>query len=639
MKIYPIMTFDWSYFRSAIDGYWAESSVKAISYFAIWYDNCSTLTATILFGGVFMTSIRWTILVSLIILLLSSISCGGSDPVGGKISPVTGSTPMQRISSDGVLFDGTLYSGKDAKVSVAPDSAHLVMIQPPSGSPGVFRATCSSGAWRDAAGKDQGTSYTSDQRSFEWHAPSTSCAVQLLFVPVDISSIQLGMVVNVSNDWARDEAPSRTYDRSLAFVDPSSGQTVQAAAGELLVKLAPSVSLTAMTSLRPENDYQIMERVSNNDPVFRVKLDQGVDLLSAMQSLRKDPRVSVVEPNYIAFPALVPTDPKYGEKFEFPLIDAPQAWDIETGSPDVWVATVDTGADRDHPDLAGNIVPGKDFITGGDGLGGETPGDGIDNNGDGIIDGNVGHGTHVAGIIAAEAFNGVGACGIAFHTSILPLRVFPADGDSGASFSAIIEAVDYAATQPKVKVISMSLGTTYDSSLLQDAINTAWNAGEVIVAAAANSDTNKKYYPAAHDNVVAVAALAKNGVKAGFSNYGDWVDISAYGCGIYSTFFPDTYAYMSGTSMACPLVSGCFALLFAYDPNLTNTQAVTFLTQYSDNVDTLNPNYKGQLGSGIVNPYLALKALGNNEPGQVGDGNSDGKTSDTSLQLGPNTEG
>jgi subtilisin family serine protease len=304
----------------------------------------------------------------------------------------------------------------------------------------------------------------------------------------------------------------------------------------------------------------------------------------------------------------------------------------------VWLAVVDTGVDRDHPDLAGNVMPGADFISNGDGLGGETPGDGIDNNQDGVVDGNVGHGSHVAGIIAAEAFNGVGACGVAYNTKILPLRIFPANGDTGATFSSIIEAIGYAAEQANVRVISMSIGTTYESSLLQEAVTNAWDAGKVLVAAAANANTNSRYYPGAHEHVVAVAALNKTGQKASFSNYGDWVDISAYGTGIFSTTFNDTYAYMSGTSMACPLVSGCMALLFGYMPSLTNEQAVEFLLQYSDDVDTLNPDYAGQLGSGIVNPYLAMTALENDKPGEVSDGNSEGSFSGTDLELGPYTQ-
>jgi subtilisin family serine protease len=185
----------------------------------------------------------------------------------------------------------------------------------------------------------------------------------------------------------------------------------------------------------------------------------------------------------------------------------------------------------------------------------------------------------------------------------------------------------------------MSIATSYESSLLQSAINEAWAAGKVIVAAAANSNTDTRYYPAAHNHVVSVAAINKSGTKASFSNYGDWVDVSAYGTGIYSSYFDDTYAYMSGTSMACPLVSGCFALLFAYDPTLTNELAVDVITTFASDVYTENPDYLGQLGSGIVNPYMALNGLAHSQPGDLDEADSDGSPSDIGLEPGPRTQG
>lgn len=427
--------------------------------------------------------------------------------------------------------------------------------------------------------------------------------------------------------------------REVTFTHPVLGVEVTAAEGELLVKLKDGEPLTEMKNLRKKMDYTILGRLAMSGAVYRIKFDPDVNIAEAWAELLNDPRIEVVEPNYFAYPALVPNDPFYSEKFELPKINAPQAWDMTSGSIDVWVAVIDTGADRNHPDLANNIVPGKDFITGGDGLGGETPGDGIDNNNDGAVDQNVGHGTHVSGIICEEAFNNVGACGVAYNVKVIPLRIFPTNGDTGATFSSIIDAIGYANQQPKVRVINMSIGTTYQSTLLQNAINEAWSKGKVIVAAACNSNTSDKYYPAAHDNVVAVAALNKSGQKASFSNYGSWVDISAYGTGIYSTCFNDTYKYMSGTSMACPLVSGCFALLFSYSKILSNEQAVQILLGNTDDVNTINPDYAGLLGSGIVNPHLALVALYHSQPGEITDGRGRGRKSIFTLELGPHAQG
>jgi thermitase len=571
-----------------------------------------------------------------------AVSCGGggADPVRGSFAPALPETAITKLNTDGVIFDGSLLDSREKVFDVPPGTTHFVVLDPPSGpSDARFRASCSAGSFYVDGSPVEDLTVTAGA-SLEWRAPHSPCGVQLLFEPVDSSSdLTLGMAFDVSEGSYSVNSKPISNESETVLRDPATGEQVVAASGELLVRLAPSTPITEVLNLRAENDYQVLERISAHKPVFRLKFGPDVDIETAWQELRGDRRLEVVEPNYIAYPAVVPDDPEYGQKDEFQKIDAEQAWDLTSGSEDVWVAVVDTGADRDHPDLAGNVVPGKDFITGGDGFGGETPGDGVDNNQDGCVDQNVGHGTHVSGIIAAEAFNGAGACGIAYNCSILPLRIFPTNGDTGATFSSIVEAVGYATEQPKVRVISMSIGTTYESSLLQDAINEAWNAGKVLVAAAANANTNQRYYPAAHDNVVAVAALNKQGLKASFSNYGDWVDISAYGSGIYSTYFNDNYAFMSGTSMACPLVSGCFALLFSFDGNLANEQAVQFLTQYSDDVDSLNPDYSGQLGLGIVNPFLALSALETNKPGQVGDGQSDGSVSDTDLELGPHAQG
>ncbi len=584
-----------------------------------------------------MTKITRLALYILIISLAGLLSSCGGDPITGSLDGDP--PPIIGLNTDGVSFDGVSPGSGGGDISISPGSTHLVTFDPPSEyDDRNFEAQCSAGTWR-VDGMNAGNYLITSERSLEWVAPVENGDVQLLFVPQDVEGdLKLGMMVVVSDNWFRYPHPPSDYEREATISHPITGEPVTAAAGELLIKLNSDQPITEILVLRTAQDYRIIERISENEPVFRVKFDASVDLASAWMDLSLDPRIAVVEPNYLVYPTVVPDDPDYGNKHEFPKLDAPLAWDIATGSEDVWVAVVDTGVDRDHPDLAGNVVPGQDFILGGDGLGGETPGDGQDNNQDGIIDQNVGHGTHVAGIIAAQAFNGVGACGIAYNTKICPLRIFPTNGDTGATFSSIIQAVEYATAEDNVRVISMSIGTTYESDLLQSAINQAWYAGKLLVAAAANSNTDNKYYPAAHDNVVSVAAINKSNTKASFSNYGSWVDISAYGTGIYSTYFDDTYAYMSGTSMACPLVSGCAALLFSFDTNISNEQCVDFLTAFVDDVYEDNPEYLGQLGSGIVNPYLALNGMSHSQPGDIDDADSDGNFSDHDLELGPDPQ-
>lgn len=562
---------------------------------------------------------------------------GGINPASPGFSPINQPFNMDGVSTDGVTFDGSGSFLSTSMLNVLPGSSHLVGFDPPENRISLeFNAVCSSGTFF-VDGANAGNEVRMDGKYLEWKAPDQDGNVSLIFDewPGGGDGLRFGIKVGVSSAQPVDGAAPVPITREITFASPINGEIITAAAGELLVKLREGQPLTDIADLRASHDYDILERISPYSPVYRIRFDDESDMMSAWKDFRDDSRIMVVEPNYMAYPAVAPDDPDYSKKHEFPKIDAELAWDLETGSEDVWVAVIDTGVDRDHPDLADNVVPGMDFILGGDGLGGETPGDGIDNNNDGIVDQNVGHGTHVAGIIAEQAFNNEGACGIAYNASILPLRIFPTNGDTGATFSSIIEAVNYAVTRANVRVISMSIGTTYESSLLQDAIDYAWNSGIVLVAAAANANTNTPYFPAAHDNVVAVAAINKYGIKASFSNYGSWIDISAYGTGIYSTFYNDQYAYMSGTSMATPLVSGCFALLFAYNPNLTNEQAVDILKGCTDDVYELNPEYIGMLGSGLVNPYLALDVLSNSQPGQMDDGSSDGSVSGSGMNLGP----
>ncbi len=585
-----------------------------------------------------MTSKRIALFIIFIVALTSHSACSGG---GNPLSPEPDSIPFQDVEGEGVYFDGIPIGDSMSGLSTSPGTVHLISFIPPEGTEGKdFRISCTSGTWI-LNGTIVGPILTTRETALEWRAPDTEGEIQIVIEPVDQGfdcALGFNMVVDARPPFAYNGQPT-PVNRESTFVHPMSGETVVAAEGELLVKLAPGESLTEIMSLRSAQDYSVLQRLNIHQSLFRLRMDPDVDFLSAWFELRDDPRVETVEFNYMAYPVAIPDDPDYGKKHEFPKINASEAWDIETGSPDVWVAVIDTGVDRNHPDLAGNVVNGADFILGGDGLGGETEGDGVDQNNDGIPDQNVGHGTHVAGIIAAQGDNGEGACGIAYNASILPLRIFPANGDTGATFSSIIEAVNYAASEENVRVISMSIGTTYESSLLQAAIDDAWDAGKVLVAAAANSNTDSKYFPAAHDNVIAVAAINKSDEKASFSNYGPWVDVSAYGTGIYSTYFDDSYAYMSGTSMACPLVSGCFALLFSYEPSLTNDQAVSIMTLYTEDVYESNPEYAGQLGSGLVNPLLALEGVTYSQPGDVGDADSNGDYSDYELEPGPHTQG
>jgi thermitase len=203
---------------------------------------------------------------------------------------------------------------------------------------------------------------------------------------------------------------------------------------------------------------------------------------------------------------------------------------------------LDTGVDLNHPDLAGRIADSKNLLGGGL-----------------AQDGN-GHGTHVAGTVAANTNNGIGVASLAYQTRLLVGKVV---GDNGQGTLATVALGIGWAADSGAKVISMSLGVTTPSQTLQEAINDAWNRDIVVVAAAGNLGTNQKVYPAACDNCIAVAATDQSDRKCHFSNFGSWVHVAAPGLNIVSLYRNGGFATLSGTSMAAPHVAALAALLWA----------------------------------------------------------------------------
>ena len=229
-------------------------------------------------------------------------------------------------------------------------------------------------------------------------------------------------------------------------------------------------------------------------------------------------------------------------------IDASSAWDVTLGG-GVKVAVLDTGVDQDHEDLPINFSLQKNFTT--------SP----------SVDDFYGHGTHVAGIIAAVGDNGKGVSGGCPSCVILNGKVLRDDG--AGYYSWIANGITWAADN-QAKVINLSLGGPASSRTLQNAVNYAWKKGAVVVAAAGNSGNQSKTYPAAYANAIAVAATDNRDQKASFSEYGKWVDIAAPGVNVFSTF-PNhpykinkspNYDYGSGTSMATPMTSAAAALIW-----------------------------------------------------------------------------
>ncbi|MBI4652891.1 S8 family serine peptidase [Candidatus Kuenenbacteria bacterium] len=337
--------------------------------------------------------------------------------------------------------------------------------------------------------------------------------------------------------------------------------------------------------------------------------------------------------------ALVPNDPDYSKQWYLSAIKANQAWDITTGSPEIIVAVLDGGVDIDHPDLIKNIWTNQNEIAG-NGIDDDNNGYTDDINGWDFIENSnnpnpkiipnytkvaINHGTIIAGIIAAEGNNNQGISGISFKTKIMPLRILNEQGKgNGNNF---IKAIDYA-IKNGAYILNLSFtGNEEDKELLK-AIERAWKAGVIIVAAAGNENSENNgtdldktpRYPICSDEqenmIIGVAAVDNKDQKTKFSSFGKCIDISApgisfYGAQVYNSEeidFKEYYGgYYSGTSIATPQIAAATALIWGQFPNLTNKEVQNFILNGADKIDEQNLEYKNKLGTGRLNVYQSLK--------------------------------
>ena len=283
------------------------------------------------------------------------------------------------------------------------------------------------------------------------------------------------------------------------------------------------------------------------------------------------------------------TDPLLAQQWGIFAIGADRVWTTTTGQ-GVIVAVVDSGSGP-HPDLAENLLTGHSFFGSVESL------DGSD------IDAS-GHGSHVAGIIAAAANNGIGGSGVAPRAKILPIQVLDQAGQGDAR--DVAAGVRYAADNG-AKVINLSLGGTTESSSLTQAITYANDKGVLVVAAAGNGGAiDKPKWPASLDLTLAVTAVDQSNSATAFDQRGDYIDIAAPGSNIVSTAKGD-YVSLSGTSMAAGFVAGAAALLFAAEPRVTNTQVRDILLRTATDIG--EPGRDLTFGVGLINMVAALAEL------------------------------
>ncbi len=447
-------------------------------------------------------------------------------------------------------------------------------------------------------------------------------------------------------------APSEpSHGRSPSQVRPALGpmpnlKNTSFEPGRILVQTEPGAPADALKAANRKNDASVEERIPNSR-VSLVDLPEGLSVAEAIQHYRAAPGIEYAEPNYHAVPAALPPKPndpqfpkmydlnnrgQYGGTFDAD-IDAPEAWNAETGSADTVVAVIDTGIDISHRDLKDNIWtnPGESGL---DADGNDKATNGIDDDRNGYIDDVHGwdfyhddasvfdsaaqdtHGTHVAGTIAAEGNNTVGVTGIAWQSKIMPLKFIGPDNASNVADA--VAAIDYSVNEG-AQISNNSWGYVFPpccpSKILQDAIDRADRAGQLFVVAAMNGGDDfigddidqNPIYPASYtnSNIITVAATNEKDNLTSFSNYGATsVDLAAPGIDILSTLPGNNYGFGYGTSMATPHVTGVAALLKSQSPQLRGDE---IKARILDTVDK-NPSLEGKMVSG--GRLNAAKALG-----------------------------
>ena len=361
--------------------------------------------------------------------------------------------------------------------------------------------------------------------------------------------------------------------------------------GRILVGYRAAASAKGRTSVEA-----IGGKVTDSLPTLNIdavsvptdRLDSALATLqadSAIAFAERDPIVRLYTPAH----TWQPNDPFLRDQWGLDRTGVPAAWDLTRGNPNIVVAVLDTGVDAKHEDLRGQLVDGYDFVRN-----------------QRIPDDDNGHGTHVTGIIAAAANNGVGISGVAPNSRVMPIKVMSAMGN-GSHF-IIAQGIEHA-LRNGARILNLSMGGDTPSQTLKSAVDHAWEVGALVVAASGNDNTDKPSYPAAWPNVVSVGALNTDDTRAPFSNYGATISVVAPGVAILSTLPGDRYEAWPGTSMAAPFVSGIAALLWSRYPNLTNVEVRERLLSTAEHVGTSIYDPTGhnvEFGYGLINAAQAV---------------------------------
>jgi subtilisin family serine protease len=376
--------------------------------------------------------------------------------------------------------------------------------------------------------------------------------------------------------------------------------------------LAPTLDRFGVTAIRPvfENGFANpqLARELGLDRYYRVKVPEGTDTVALTAELSRFPdqieRAEIDGAGGVA--TTTPDDTDFDLQWGMMNsgqeiggvagligadINMTEGWDFSTGDPDLVMAVLDAGMDV-HVEIADRLVPGRNVAA--------------EPDNDDISDVCISHGTHVAGIAAANANNAAGVAGVDWACRIMPVKVLLAcNGLESYVAEGIIWATDHGAD-----VINMSLQYGTGSQVLHDAVLYAYGQGKVMIAAAGNNTPCASpfvKYPAHWPETIAVAAFNNVGERASFSNCGPELDVSAPGENIWSLNNTTQYKYLDGTSMAAPHVSGVASLMKSYDPDLTPDEIKSILQTTA--IDIGDPGFDDETGWGRIDAEAALQVV------------------------------
>lgn len=396
-----------------------------------------------------------------------------------------------------------------------------------------------------------------------------------------IWSIKAQQVSNPSNIYDRpltdDRYPLEDYEipiqRGAQIIRVKPMKTVEingarALADRLIVKFKDAISDAEKSAIRREFSSKKgieVQMVANIAPqTYVIDISGVASLQEAARLFQDDARIEYAEPDFIVEEFEIPNDPSFDSQYGLNRIAAPSAWNITRSSSGVKVAVLDSGIFTSHLDLTGKVINRVNFSA------------------SSTTDDLRGHGTHVAGIVAANTNNGQGVAGTAYYARLQSVKVL--DDTGKGSYSGIAQGIRWAADNG-ADVINMSLGGPGScTALLQDAINYAGARNVVIVAAAGNTGSTALQIPASCSNVISVASTDQSDAKSSFSTYGTWVTVAAPGTNIASTYNNGGYVYLSGTSMATPYVSGIAAMLRSQPRCKSSAAIYNRITQSADQI-------------------------------------------------------